>query len=336
MSADAHIESRERDFRLHVGESRAISFAVRNDGEESWPGVDPDGAETPEIRLSYRWHRAAGPAEEGPRTPFPLTVEPGATVVVPLLVVAPAEEGPAWLEVDVVHEYVRWFGSDARYLVDVVAAPELPVEREVRPLRRRLSRRPAASPIPRVIHRVWLGGSAMPAEYERYAVGWAEHHPGWQMRLWTDADAPRPPAAAHARNVAELADIVRYEVLRRQGGVYVDTDVECLRPLDPLLRGVRAFAAYEVPGRLCNAVLGAIPGHPAFSDLVRLSELTSGRGVYPHATATTFLTRVLERHPDVTLFSPKRFYPFLWDDSADTTPVTEETYALHHWAKAWV
>ena len=36
-------------------------------------------------------------------------------------------------------------------------------------------------------------------------------------------------------------------------------------------------------------------------------------GTYPEATATTFLTYVLERFEDVTLFGPERFYPVLWD-----------------------
>ena len=52
---------------------------------------------------------------------------------------------------------------------------------------------------------------------------------------------PAVPAADPARNLAERADVLRYEILRRHGGVYVDVDVECLRPLDDLLTGVRGL-----------------------------------------------------------------------------------------------
>jgi mannosyltransferase OCH1-like enzyme len=173
----------------------------------------------------------------------------------------------------------------------------------------------------------------MPAEYVGYGETWRRHHPHWEMRLWTDADAPAPAGVERARNLAERVDLVRYEILRRHGGVYVDTDVECLRPIDELLRGVLAFAAYEVPGRVCNAVLGAVPDHPAFARAVELAAETVGRGTYPEATATTFLTYVLERFEDVTLFGPERFYPELWDGTHNNGG--EAPYASHHWAKAW-
>jgi mannosyltransferase OCH1-like enzyme len=180
----------------------------------------------------------------------------------------------------------------------------------------------------------------MPEEHERFGETWRRHHPGWEVRLWTDADVPVPAVAARARNIAERADLVRYEVLRRHGGVYVDTDVECLKPIDDLLDGVRAFAAYEVPGRLCNAVMGGVPGHPALARLLELAELTAGRGHYPEATATLFLTRVFEPFEDVTLFGPERFYPFLWEGEGERATehggrVGSDTYAVHHWAMSW-
>src|SRR5436190_16517529 len=98
--------------------------------------------------------------------------------------------------------------------------------------------------IPRIIHRVWLGAEPMPEDFRRYGESWRRHHPGWRMRLWTDEDLPElgdRRALERARHHAERANLVRYEVLRRFGGVYVDTDVECLRPIGPLLSGVRAF-----------------------------------------------------------------------------------------------
>ena len=48
-------------------------------------------------------------------------------------------------------------------------------------------------------------------------------------------------------------------LLAQHGGVYVDTDVECRKPLDELLTGVEAFAALELPGRLGTAVIGSVP-----------------------------------------------------------------------------
>src|SRR3954452_9252859 len=86
--------------------------------------------------------------------------------------------------------------------------------------------------IPRIIHRVWLGDGAMPPEYEAFGETWAQHHPGWEMRLWRSSDLPplrNQDLFDRATSFAQQSDIARYELLLRHGGVYVDTDFECLR-----------------------------------------------------------------------------------------------------------
>src|SRR5204863_264320 len=66
----------------------------------------------------------------------------------------------------------------------------------------------------------------------------------------------------------ERADILRLELLWRYGGVYIDTDFECLKPIDELLEGVEFFtgllkrAGPSKPARVNNAIFGAGPGHP--------------------------------------------------------------------------
>ena len=195
-------------------------------------------------------------------------------------------------------------------------------------------RRPAqGQPIPRVVHRVWLGGRPLPDAFAEFGRTWERHHPEWEVRLWTDENAPTPAGLERTRNLAERADLVRYEIIRRHGGIYVDTDIECLRPIDELLEGVVLFAGYEVPGRLCNAVFGAVPEHPAFAEAVRAAEVVAGHGIYPDSTATTFLTYLLEAHDDATLFAADRFYPELWDGRRNDA--AEPPYTAHHWSHSW-
>jgi inositol phosphorylceramide mannosyltransferase catalytic subunit len=331
-AGEARVELLERDLRVFAQHPRRLLVRVTNTGAETIRAAAP-------VNLGTRVRWADGEAQEGPRTPLPCDLAPGAVVDVVAQLAPLGRAGAATLELDLVHEGVRWLGAVAA--VEVVAGPgyEPPVRREPAPAPRRgglLRRRGTpAAPIPRVVHRIWLGGNPLPEDHARYGETWRAHHPEWEHRLWTDEDVPDVPALARARNVAERADILRYEILRRHGGVYVDTDVECLQPIDPLLAGVSMFAAYEVPGRACNAVMGGVADHPALRRLCAWVGDTAGRGHYPEATATVFLTRVLEPFDDVTLFGPERFYPYLWDE-LPTADVAPETYAIHHWAKSWV
>lgn len=98
----------ELHHRLYTSERRAVYFRVHNISSAGWSPEE-------DIRLSYRWRGRAG---EGERTPFPARVAPGTTTVVPLVVTAPEEAGAFVLEVDLVHEHVRWFEQPA--LVEVL------------------------------------------------------------------------------------------------------------------------------------------------------------------------------------------------------------------------
>jgi hypothetical protein len=121
----ARIEFVRPVVRVPAGIVREQEVRVENLGDDRWPwGPDAE----PLIRLGYRWH-AAGTGEvlgEGPRTPFTESVVPGAATLQKLTVEIPAHPGRYVLEVDVVHEHVRWFGCEARLEVEVVepgAAP---------------------------------------------------------------------------------------------------------------------------------------------------------------------------------------------------------------------
>ncbi len=127
---------------------RELEVRVVNGGERAWPWRPGDGSP---LRLGYRWH-AEGHAEEGPRTLFTETVEPGAETLALLSVHAPVRAGRYVLEVDVVEERVRWLGCGARLEVEVSDHPA-PVAVERRNSYRRQAR--AAGIAPRHARRLY-------------------------------------------------------------------------------------------------------------------------------------------------------------------------------------
>lgn len=135
--------------------------------------------------------------------------------------------------------------------------------------------------IPRIIHRIWLdpGDDPMPALFREYGSRWRTLHPRWEVVDWTDPhrlpSLINQQAFDNARRIMPddwqrfQADVLRLELVWQFGGVYADTDVKPLRPLDPLFASddIEAFAAYS-PNRargrkvLTQAVIGGRPRHP--------------------------------------------------------------------------
>jgi hypothetical protein len=113
------VEPLETPAGLVAGVQQTIDVTVENLGNTVWRwGHDA----VPEIRLSYRWRAPEGGLldEVGLRTALPCDLPPGERLVVPLHVLPPERPGPYRLELDLVHEHVRWFGAGATLEVDVV------------------------------------------------------------------------------------------------------------------------------------------------------------------------------------------------------------------------
>ena len=187
--------------------------------------------------------------------------------------------------------------------------------------------------IPRILHQVWLGPNPLPDEYAGYAETWQRLHPAWEYRLWTEDDIPddvRPEVHERLRVPAERSDLLRLELVVRYGGVYIDTDFECLQPLDPLLEGVDLFAAYlrheSEEARINNAIFGATPQHPV---LVRALAEARPRDVFGYdknAAGPMFLDRML-KGTEATLFDRRLFYPKQIE--------RDGAVAFHHQARTW-
>jgi mannosyltransferase OCH1-like enzyme len=191
--------------------------------------------------------------------------------------------------------------------------------------------------IPKVFHRIWLGGS-MPEEFIHYGETWKAHNPGWTLKLWTEENLTTryPDLVKRCWKYRHESNIYRYELLLREGGIYIDTDFECLRPIGPLIEGMDAFSAYQLDepsleGAIAPGLFGTVPGAPFMNDLVEH---------IPDAFSEThwlncgppYFTSIVRRHPEVHIFPRLHFYPYLWDELERKAEVFDHAYAVHHWS----
>ncbi|MGE0702631.1 MAG: glycosyltransferase family 32 protein, partial [Vicinamibacterales bacterium] len=225
--------------------------------------------------------------------------------------------------------------------------------------------------IPRIIHQTWRTAD-VPPEWSRLAATWRNHHPDWELRLWTDADNERlvrdhyPELAAQYASCPygiQRADFARYLILHRHGGVYVDLDMDCLRPVDSLLEG-RTCVLTEEPaihaawiGRtrmVSNGFIAASPGHPFMERVLDLLKVRNLR-ITSHAEVLTSTGPVMlgealaSGNFDVQVLPRGAFSPLTSNDleliqlhegrnvEAIRARCRERgAWAIHYWANTWV
>ncbi|WP_106874217.1 glycosyltransferase [Candidatus Phycorickettsia trachydisci] len=141
--------------------------------------------------------------------------------------------------------------------------------------------------IPKVMHQIWVGTSDIPTLYQNYINECKKLHPDWEFKIWRDEeinalDLDYRDLYEKARSYAGKADIARYEILYKFGGVYRDMDVKCLRSINDLNHLYEFYVPIDMPitkwvkwvGRipLNNGIIGSKPKHTILKrtlDLIR-------------------------------------------------------------------
>jgi len=182
------------------------------------------------------------------------------------------------------------------------------------------------------------------AEAERLWAIACALHPDWDHVTWRDPVNPAAfpltsPYWGDCETGAQLADLIRAEDLLHSGGWYIDSDVWCLKPFDPLC-ALEAVAAWEDHLHVPNAVLGFRPGHPALAEVVDKAIERRGMGTWLAGVGVT--TEAFKRRDDVVLLPPGVFYPVAWQDAhrrmVDWREVAKRNpwaFAIHQYKASW-
>ena len=200
--------------------------------------------------------------------------------------------------------------------------------------------------IPKKIHRVWLGGP-MPDDYVAFGQKWQDLHPDWEVRTWGEADLDwlqNRAAFDDATLLSSKSNIARYEIVEREGGLYVDCDFEPLRPVEALLTGADLVLSEETPGFYCNALFAATSGHPVLRraiDELPTSHYEQPDVPSPLRTGPAFWTRCVQRDAPfarhrVRVLTRDHVYPYSHQQMHLRDESFAEAWAVHHWAASWV
>jgi len=233
--------------------------------------------------------------------------------------------------------------------------------------------------IPMIMHHVWFG-SRLSDEFKQLRQKWIDMHPSWTFILWTDNECNDDDAiVVHsfqeldnllvsgnaqriivitdtlmfdnrvhfntANNYGERSDILKWEIVYRYGGVYIDTDFECYKSLDDLhytfdfYTGLQPLDTHRV--QLGAALFGAHPYHPILERCV--NDIQPGHGPIVIRTGPIHFTnaclKTIANCSGCNVVLPASyFYPCGYDQQEMPELVWRkpESYAIHHWSGSWL
>ena len=202
--------------------------------------------------------------------------------------------------------------------------------------------------IPKTIHYCWFGKKPLPRMAKRYMESWKKNCPDYEIVRWDESNFDPgfnqfTRDAYNAGKWAFVSDVARLYIIYHYGGVYLDTDVELIRPLDPFLSN-HAFMGIEHNGLIATGLgFGAEKHSEVIQEMLeeydRVPFDMHNPPKCPEVT-TAFLARYgYVRQPQVqtvrgiTIYPSEYFGPIDW--ATGRVHKASETVAIHHYRASW-
>jgi len=206
--------------------------------------------------------------------------------------------------------------------------------------------------IPKKIHYCWFGGNPLPEMAQHCIASWKKYCPDYEIFEWNENNfdincCQYAKEAYEAKKWAFVSDVARLYALVNCGGIYMDTDVEVLKPLDEILT-YEAVSGFEAKDRVPTGLMACCAHQPLFSELLHSyddAHFIQDDGSYDTTTNVVRITNTCLSYGLVlnntkqtvngfTLlpsdyFCPKNF-------ATGILNITENTYTIHHFDGSWL
>lgn len=205
--------------------------------------------------------------------------------------------------------------------------------------------------IPKVIHYCWFGRNEKSKAMLDCIESWKKHCPDYKIIEWNEENfdidcIPFVKEAYEAKKWAFVTDYARLKIVYENGGIYLDTDVELLKSLDPLL-SLSGYAGFQEDNNVNTGLgFGAEKGNELIYEVMAdyHERHIPADGDYMGIACPFINTAVMERFGvvangemqtvmGITIFPKEYFSPK--DSQTYITTITENTYSIHHYDATW-
>lgn len=206
--------------------------------------------------------------------------------------------------------------------------------------------------IPKKIHYCWFGGNPLPKLARKCIKSWKKHCKGYEIVEWNEKNFDISQAPLYVRQAYEMkkwafvSDYVRLYVLEKFGGIYLDTDVEIIKPINIFLNNV-AILGFEDDSSIAMCFIACEAKLPIFSNFLEYYDnatFIKENGTLNLTTNVAIITKrllnygltldnTLQMLQGITIYPKDYFCP----KSYETGKIekTKNTVAIHHFSASW-
>lgn len=158
--------------------------------------------------------------------------------------------------------------------------------------------------IPKIIHYCWFGGNPLPKLAKKCIRSWKKYCKGYEIREWNESNFDLSSAPLYVRQAYEakkwafVTDYVRLYAMTKYGGIYMDTDVEVVAPLDAFLHH-QAFSGFEDMVHIPTGIMACEKDFPLFEEFLRYYDdatFLKPDGTHDLTTNVIIMTKIVGKY----------------------------------------
>lgn len=199
--------------------------------------------------------------------------------------------------------------------------------------------------IPKTIHYIWLGGKPKSKLTEVCINSWRRALPDYEIIEWNEKNLDLQKLCKENEFLkkcldfklwAFVSDYLRLWILKNEGGIYLDTDVEVLKDLSPLLTN-HVFMGYEANNYVGTAVIGAEKENALIARLLEFYKEDIWNVDF--INNPIIFKYLLEIEPSIfkecKIYPQTYFSPYVPGIETNKKIETEDTYSIHWFTQNW-
>lgn len=202
--------------------------------------------------------------------------------------------------------------------------------------------------IPKKIHYCWFGRNPLPESVKRCIQSWKKYCPDYEIIEWNEQNydvnkIPFTEKANKEKKYAFVSDYARLDIIYNEGGIYLDTDVELIKDITPLLEH-KCFLGMEFSGEINTGLgFGAVKKHPFIYENMQyyhnntfdMNHIITCVNVTSSLLTKKGLKNIDKNQviDDIYIYSTEYFCPLNY--KSNELNITNNTYSIHHYDATW-
>lgn len=204
--------------------------------------------------------------------------------------------------------------------------------------------------IPKIIHYIWLGGKPLPKIAKKCIASWKKFCPDYEMKFWNEENLdinkfPFAKKAYECGKYAFVSDVMRTAILYEYGGIYLDIDVELLKPIEEFLY-CENFGGFETSNSLAPGLIwGSIKNNTDLKEILdiydslefdesKLKEITICKIYTDYYEKKGLQRKNKTQSIDKNIFYASEYFCPI-DVVTNKKVLTSNTHAIHWYNASW-